>query len=166
MSTQSRNEAQKRRITLDRRYPGAGLEDVWELWTTAEGIESWWGPEGFSVKVQKIELRPGGEMVYAMTADAPEQVAFMKRSGMPLTTVARITYQQISPQTRFTYTGLVDFVPGVAPYEVNHLVQLRDTGKAIELSLSFDAMHDDTWTQRMAMGWEGQLLKLDKVLAS
>ena len=24
----------------------ATLEEVWELWTTKDGIESWWGPEG------------------------------------------------------------------------------------------------------------------------
>ena len=24
---------------------------VWELWTTAEGLASWWGPGGFTVEV-------------------------------------------------------------------------------------------------------------------
>ena len=36
-----------RRITMERTF-AAPMEDVWELWTTKEGIESWWGPEGFT----------------------------------------------------------------------------------------------------------------------
>jgi len=41
-------------ITLERTYHGA-IEDVWELWTTKAGIESWWGPDGFTVKVLELE---------------------------------------------------------------------------------------------------------------
>ena len=32
------------------------------------------------------------------------------------------------------------------------------------LVLTIDAMHDDTWTGRMVMGWEMELGKLAKVL--
>jgi uncharacterized protein YndB with AHSA1/START domain len=62
----------------------------WTLWTTKAGIESWWGPEGFNVTVTSLDLRPGGELVYLMTATAPEQVAFMKRAGMPISTECRV----------------------------------------------------------------------------
>ena len=50
--------------------------------------ESWWGPEGFEVTVTSLDLRPGGELVYVMTAVSPEQVAFMKEARMPLSTDA------------------------------------------------------------------------------
>jgi uncharacterized protein YndB with AHSA1/START domain len=62
----------KRRITLERIY-SAPIQQVWDLWTTKEGIESWWGPDGFTVKVRKLDLRPGGELHYAMTAVAPHR---------------------------------------------------------------------------------------------
>ena len=84
----------KRRITIERTYQ-APIEEVWELWTTKEGIESWWGPDGFSVKVHSIDLRPGGELRYAMTAIAPLQIEFMKKAGMPLTTEARVRYDRM-----------------------------------------------------------------------
>jgi DNA-binding transcriptional ArsR family regulator len=73
----------------------ASIDDVWALWTTKVGIESWWGPEGFAVKVHKLDLRPGGEMLYAMTAVDPPQVQFMRQAGMPLTTEAKLTYTEI-----------------------------------------------------------------------
>jgi uncharacterized protein YndB with AHSA1/START domain len=44
-------------MTIERTYE-ARIEDVWALWTTADGIESWWGPEGFTVTVRSSDLRP------------------------------------------------------------------------------------------------------------
>jgi uncharacterized protein YndB with AHSA1/START domain len=41
----------RKRITLERLYR-AELQDVWDLWTTKDGIESWWGPGGFTVVVR------------------------------------------------------------------------------------------------------------------
>ena len=71
-------------FSIQRSYP-ASIEEAWVLWTTKSGIESWWGPEGFKVTVTSLDLRPGGNLIYLMTAVAPDQVAFMKRAGMPLT---------------------------------------------------------------------------------
>ena len=91
--------APRRRITLERTYPSP-IEDVWDLWTTTDGIESWWGPEGFSVKVRKLDLRPGGVLEYAMTATAPAQVQFMKKAGVPLTTDVRIAFTEVVARRR------------------------------------------------------------------
>ena len=79
----------RRKVTLERIFQ-APIEEVWDLWTTTEGIESWWGPDGFAVKVHKLDLRPGGELVYAMTATAPDQIDFLKKAGMPKTTESRL----------------------------------------------------------------------------
>ena len=70
------------RVELVRTYEAA-IEDVWEMWTTKEGIEAWWGPGGFRVEVRTLELRPGGTLQYAMIATSPETIAFMNRAGMP-----------------------------------------------------------------------------------
>lgn len=74
----------KRRITIERKYR-APLKDVWDLWTTKGGFESWWGPGGFTARVLTLDLRPGGELLYAMTASGSGQIEFMKKAGMPLT---------------------------------------------------------------------------------
>jgi uncharacterized protein YndB with AHSA1/START domain len=155
--------AAKQRTTILRTFK-ATIEEVWELWTTKDGIESWWGPEGFMVKVQELDLRPGGVLRYQMIAVAPEMVAFMKRSGMPATTDARITYTEVTPFSRLAYINLVDFVPGVAAYDVATLVELRASDSFVKVVLTLDAMHDEEWTKRAVMGWEAELGKLAKVL--
>lgn len=156
--------APKRRITLERTY-SAPIEQVRDLWTTKEGIESWWGPDGFTVKVRKLDLRPGGELHYAMTAVAPAQIDFMKKAGMPLTTEATVIFTEIAPPRRLAYTHLADFIPGVAPYGVATVVELHATAEGVRMVLTFDAMHDEPWTQRAIMGWENELGKLANVLA-
>src|SRR6266481_6052905 len=100
------------RIIIERVYK-ATLNEVWALWTTKEGIESWWGPGGFSVKVKKLDLRPGGDLLYTMTAIGPQQVAFMKKAGMPLSTEAKLTYSEVIKMERLAYTHLADFIPGI-----------------------------------------------------
>jgi len=150
---------------LKRTWQGA-VEDVWDLWTTAEGIEAWWGPDGFSVKVRRLDLRPGGELRYAMTATAAPQVDFLKRAGMPLTSETLIVFKEVVAPRRLLYTNVVDFVPGVAPYRVDTLVELHARGEQVELVLTLDAMHDEEWSQRAAMGWEQQLTRLERILAA
>jgi uncharacterized protein YndB with AHSA1/START domain len=165
MNTTTDSETSKpaKRITLERIYQ-ANVQDVWDLWTTKEGIESWWGPGGFAVTVRKLDLRPGGQLLYAMTAVDPPQVEFVKKAGMPLTTEPRITSTDIVPLRRLAYIHLTDFIPGVEPYDVATVVELLPAGQGVRMVLTFDAMHSDEWTQRAVMGWESELGKLAKVL--
>jgi uncharacterized protein YndB with AHSA1/START domain len=151
-------------FSIERTY-AATLEEAWALWTTTAGIESWWGPEGFDVRVTSLDLRPGGELVYVMTAAAPAQVAFMKQAGMPIATECRVTYTEVAPPRRLAYKTLADFVPGVTPYEVATIVDLRTTPAGVKLIITVDAMHDDVWTERARAGNESQVRKLDALLA-
>ena len=38
------------KVVIERTYR-AQAEELWDLWTTKTGFESWWGPEGFRVEV-------------------------------------------------------------------------------------------------------------------
>lgn len=138
---------------------------MWELWTTKEGIESWWGPEGFSVEVHKLELWPGGQLLYTMTATAPEQIDFMRKAGMPLTTESRLTYTEIAPPRRLAYYQQADFIPNIKPYDIETTVELQPAPNGVRMVLTFDAMHDEHWTQMAVMGHEAELRKLEKLLS-
>jgi len=153
----------RKRITIERTV-GASIEDVWELWTTKEGIESWWGPEGFMVKVHTIDLRPGGDLVYAMICVGPEQIEFMKKANMALTTEHRLTYTEVTMQKRLAFTQKADFIPGVDPYDVGTMVEFHSASEGVRMLLTIDAMHDEHWTKMAVMGWESELGKLAKVL--
>ena len=48
-------------LVIERHYR-ATLADLWALWTTPKGLESWWGPPGFALTVQAMNVVPGGTL--------------------------------------------------------------------------------------------------------
>ncbi len=60
-------DAAERTIVLQRviRAPRAV---VWNAWMNPETLPQWWGPEGFSCRTKRIDLRSGGEWVFDMIA--------------------------------------------------------------------------------------------------
>jgi uncharacterized protein YndB with AHSA1/START domain len=153
----------RRKVSIERTF-NAAVEDVWDLWTTKNGIESWWGPPGFEVKVRRLDFRGGGELLYAMSAIAPDQIEFLRKAGMALTTESLVNYTEVVPLKRIAFTQIADFIPNVKPYEVATTVELATHPEGVKVVLTLDAMHDEYWTKMAVMGWESELEKLAKVL--
>jgi hypothetical protein len=99
-----------------------------------------------------------------MTATAPEQVEFMKSAGMPLTTVSRKRFTEVTPPKRLAYVSIIDFVPGEEPYEHLTVVDIEPDGDGSRVVMSIDPMHDDVWTERIVAGRSNELDNLARVL--
>ena len=136
------------------------------MWTTKEGIESWWGPEGFSVAVRDLDLRPDGNLLYTMSAVRAEEIEFMVKAGMPLVNNHRIKFVEVDPPHRLVFKEVVDFVPDTPAYEVETVVELRQVDAGTRLLLTFEPMHNEHWTELARMGRESELDRLAKVLAA
>ncbi len=39
---------------------------VWNAWMNSESLPQWWGPQGYSCRTRRIDLRSGGEWVFDM----------------------------------------------------------------------------------------------------
>jgi len=128
--------------------PTAPAELIWELLTTAAGLQEWWAPDGFETRVSELELRPGGQLRYTMTATAPEQVAFMRSTGNPLSTELRKTFTEVAPPTRLAYLSLIDFVPDHEPYEHLTTIDIEPAGDRTNVVMTVDPLHEETWTQQ------------------
>lgn len=149
--------------TIERTFK-APPERVWAMWTTKDGIESWWGPVGFITEVRALDLRPGGVFDSTMTAVGKEQVAALKQMGMPLSTAARSTYTEVVPPRRIAYRTKVDFVPGVAPYEIETTIEFHGVRGETQMTFTSSRMHDAKFQELSRQGQEEQLGKLAKVL--
>lgn len=55
-----------RRTLVLQREIAAPVALVWQAWTDPEALPLWWGPEGFSCRTRRIDLRAGGEWVFDM----------------------------------------------------------------------------------------------------
>jgi len=142
----------------------ATLDEVWELWTSKEGIEAWWGPEGFKVEVQSLEVKTGGHMQWSMIADAPEMVEAMKQMGQKVRTEHRNTFSEVKPKTLLVWSAPADFIPGVKSYPMNDRAEFSVEGGQVTVRVVLQRMHDEMWTSRKKMGWEMQLAKLEREL--
>lgn len=158
MSTNTRNE---KAVAIERTYK-ASLEEVWSLWTTKEGFESWWGPEGFRAEVIELDARVGGALRYDMIADSPEMIAEMKKMGQPPSHKTNSRFSELAPHRRLVIVNMIDFLPGVEPYENDIEVDLTAEGGSVRMVVTLHRLHDDTFTQMQKEGFTSQLTKLDK----
>lgn len=55
----------ERTMVLDR-VIDVPVARVWAAWSDVDALPRWWGPDGFSCRTERIDLRPGGEWVFEM----------------------------------------------------------------------------------------------------
>jgi len=67
---------------------------VWNAWMNNETLPLWWGPDGFSCRTKRIDLRQGGEWVFDMIG--PDGTIYPNHH----------LYGDVMPQERFGYTLL------------------------------------------------------------
>ncbi len=67
---------------------------VWDAWVNNETLPQWWGPDGFSCRSKRIDLRTGGEWVFDMIG--PDGTVFPNHHR----------YVEIRPQERLAYALL------------------------------------------------------------
>lgn len=149
------------KVVVERRYPAAA-EELWALWTTKDGFESWWGPEGFRVEVHALEARAGGALTYDMIADAPEAIAAMEQMGQPISHMTRGRYGEFAPHSRLTLIHVIDFIDGVEPYDVAIEVDFHPLDDLTRMVVTLHPHRDLHWTKMSRLGFESQITKLDK----
>lgn len=67
---------------------------VWGAWMNPETLPRWWGPDGFSCRTERIDLRTGGEWVFDMIG--PDGRVFPNHHR----------YREVLPEERIGYTLL------------------------------------------------------------
>lgn len=148
------------RVVIERTYR-ASIGDIWNLWTTKEGFESWWGPEGFGVDVHVLEARAGGELRYDMVARSPQMIAAMKQVGRPASHPTNSRFTEVIPHKRLVLTNMIDFLPGVPPYKNDIVVDFIELGDQVRMVVTLEALHSEEFSKMQKEGFTSQLTKLD-----
>ncbi len=159
--TTATERAPQAAVVVARTYP-AKVEELWALWTTKDGFESWWGPEGFRVEVHVLEPRMDGVLEYDMIADAPDAIAAMKAMGQPVSHGTRGVYAEFQPHTRLKLVHVIDFVPNSPTYESVIEVDFGPAGEQARMTVTIHPHLDPMWTKMSLEGFRSQLTKLDR----
>jgi uncharacterized protein YndB with AHSA1/START domain len=144
----------------------APLELVWKAWTEPERVMRWWGPKYYTSPSCKIDLRVGGQYIFAMRAPADQGGQDSYTAG---------TYQRVVPMELLEFTqGLSDQdgnpidpvqagMPADFPKELRTVVTFRAIGQMTELTVT-----EYGWTpgQMYVYSLAGMHQSIDKLAAS
>jgi len=136
---------------------------VWNAWTDPDRFMLWWGPEGFTSPVCKIDLRVGGKYLYCMRS--PEGQDYWSTG----------VYRDIVPMGRIVSTdSFADSegnvvaasyygMRGYWPLEMVVTVTLEEDGGKTIMTLRHEGIARDMKSDCEA-GWTGSFDKLARIL--
>ena len=100
---ESKNSNTADRELIVSRLLNAPVELVWEMWTKPEHISQWWGPEGFTNTITKMEMRPGG--AWNLVMHGPDGTDYDNQSFFrEVIPMKKIVYEHVSPHIIATIT--------------------------------------------------------------
>jgi len=83
------------RELLISRVLNAPIDLVWEVWTDPEHLKNWWGPDGFTNTILKMDMREGGE--WNLVMHGPDGVDYKNASIIKeIVKHKRIVYDHVS----------------------------------------------------------------------
>ena len=157
MATAARQDTN---LTITREF-SAPRDLVWKVWTEPEHIAQWFGPVGFSTRVDKHELKSGGRFEYVMIGPDGKEY--------PGTSV----FKEVSPKDRIVATDefgedMKAKDPGL-PSGMVVTETFEDLGSKTKLTISIEHASADDKKKHEDMGvvagWNSSLDKLERVLA-
>ncbi|MBI3775269.1 MAG: SRPBCC domain-containing protein [Gammaproteobacteria bacterium] len=126
MAVKKSNSTEDREIVITR-ILNAPRELVWEVWTNPKHVVNWWGPNGFTTTIEKMDVRPGGVWKHVMHGPdgtsypnssvfkevvKPERLVFShgggKQGGPGAHFIATWTFEAQGGKTRVTMRGVFD----------------------------------------------------------
>lgn len=83
----------------------APVKLVWKIWTNPEHIKLWWGPDGFTNSINKMDLKPNGE--WDLVMHSPDGSNYdIKCVFREVVKHKKIVYEQL---TQFRYKASIEF---------------------------------------------------------
>ena len=117
----------------------APVATVWGAWVNSDTLPRWWGPDGFSCKTRRIDLRAGGEWVFDMIA--PDGTVFPNHHR----------YTLIEPQKRIDYSLLWG---ENGPKHADAWIEFTEVADGTEVTLGMAMATAEEWANAKGFGAE------------
>jgi uncharacterized protein YndB with AHSA1/START domain len=100
----AKDDLSDRKLTFSRLLD-APVDLVWKIWTSPDHIRHWWGPEGFTNTIRKMDVNPGGE--WDLTMHGPDGTDYeIKCVYREVIKHKKIVYEQFA---NFRYIATIEF---------------------------------------------------------
>jgi uncharacterized protein YndB with AHSA1/START domain len=165
----SRKQSKLVSVTAEQTFAVAPVV-LWPLWTTAEGFQSWWSPEGFVLEILGFDPRPGGriDLRYEEAAAArnPAWREEVRSNGLATSWTARGTFRQVDRMKLVSFQQALDFGPRSAPQDYRLAAEFLPLGTGTRVRLEAQAPASKHWTLLGKQNLVGQLKRLGHALAT
>ncbi len=142
------------------------IDEVWARCTTRRGLESWWSPEDLLARVQRLELRPGGEVVislrYLPAMLGPERGVAFRAAGVPISLVLRGRVRELEENRRLILDLKLATEGSGTGIETTFRIDLEPSGTGTRVRLSATGGGDPHGTHLGRANLEGQLDRLGR----
>jgi uncharacterized protein YndB with AHSA1/START domain len=131
----------------------APRDRVFAIWTDPALIPEWWGPRGTATKVDRMDVRAGGQWRFVVSSDGEE-------SGF------RGTYREVTPPERVVQTFEWEGMPGHVAVETATFEDLGERTRIVTTSLFHTTEERDGFlASGMERGMNETYARLDELLA-
>jgi uncharacterized protein YndB with AHSA1/START domain len=148
-------------VVIERSF-NAPVDLIWQLWTDPEHFKAWYGPDGATIPVAKMDVRVGGTRLVGMEVQTPDGPMQMWFAG---------EYREVVENERLVYTEFMSDENGNAlppsamgmpeghPMTTEVRVELADVGGRTKLVMTHSGIPAGS---PGAAGWT---MALDKLAA-
>jgi uncharacterized protein YndB with AHSA1/START domain len=146
-------------VVIERSFD-APVDVIWRMWTDPEHFKAWYGPDGATIPVAKMDVRVGGTRLVCMEMQTPNGLMQMWFTG---------EYREVAENERLVYTesmsdenGNVSSpsdmgMPEDHPTTTEVRVELEDVGGRTKMVMTHTGIPADS---PGAAGWTMALDKL------
>jgi uncharacterized protein YndB with AHSA1/START domain len=120
-------EPMTRDLVVTRQFD-APVEQVWKAWSDPEQVMRWWGPNGFTTPLARMDFREGGSSLVCMRSPDGQDLynTWTYRKIVPLEQIEFILNFADENGNRFDPTTL-GMPPGI-PRDVRHVITFKAVG--------------------------------------
>jgi len=151
------NSGSQDAVIIERSFD-APVDLIWQMWTDPAHFAAWYGPDGASISIAKMDVRVGGTRLVCVQMQTPNGPMQMWFTG---------EYREVVPNERLVYTEsmsdengkVLTGLPEGHPTTTEVRVELEDLGGRTKVVMTHAGIPSDS---PGAVGWT---MSLDKLAA-
>jgi uncharacterized protein YndB with AHSA1/START domain len=146
------DNASQHAVVIERSFD-APVDLIWQMWTDPEHFRAWYGPDGATIPIVKMDVRVGGTRLVCMemdTSDGPTQMWF---TGEYLEVIEhqRLIYTESMSDEKGNVSSPSDMgMPEGHPMTTEVRVELEDLGGRTKMVMTHAGIPADS---PGAIGW-------------
>jgi uncharacterized protein YndB with AHSA1/START domain len=152
-------------VVIERSF-NAPIDLIWDMWTNPDHFKEWYGPDGASIPVAKMDVRVGGSRLVCMEMQTPQGSMQMWFTGQYLEVVTnqRLVFTESMADENGGLISPAEMgMPEGHPVTTEIRVELAALGGSTQMVMTHSGIAKDS---PGAAGWTMAFNKLEVLVAT